>query len=283
MTDRPVTIISSHTDPDTATALAERLLSDDAPEKVETTVAVPFIEPPPDTSVRLPGGGIMDPDGTFHDEAVVRELTGADEEALSKADATKSMSRYVQVLVRRGTESIGKYEKLDDNLLGELLVGDREMLILAIRRATYGNDLKLTLVCPSCTAAVDATFDLSSDIPIDDMGDERKRIIEVPLRRGRTAKVRIATAADQDAVLALQGKTVAEMNSAYLARCLVSIDGMPCTRETVLGLGIRDRQAIIKAMNEAQPGPKYGEVNLECPGCGRDFPMQIGIMELFRG
>jgi hypothetical protein len=131
---------------------------------------------------------------------------------------------------------------------------------------------------------VDAKFDLATEIPITTFEDPTKRTLEITLRDGKVAKVRIPTAADQDAVLALTAKTVAEMNTIMLARCLVSIDGMPSIgKETVLSMGLMDRRKIVAALNEAQPGPTYGEVSLECPGCGRDFPMQIGIIELFRG
>lgn len=283
MTDRPVKVLSSATDPEAAAAAAAQILGEQDEKRNDNMVAVPFIAPPPETNVTLPGGGIMDADGTFHDDAIVRELTGADEEALSKADATKNMARYVQTLLKRGTERIGKYENPDERLLGELLVGDREMLLLAIRRATYGDEMKLTLICPSCTSAVDASFDLASEIPIVDFGDERKRILDVTLRDGRVAKVRIPTAEDQDTVLAMPNKTVPEMNTIMLARCLISIDDMPAGKDAVLNLGLMDRRTLVTTLNESQPGPKYGEVSLECPGCGRSFPMQISILELFRG
>jgi hypothetical protein len=277
-------VVSSSTDPEAANALAQSILSGEGEKPDTNMVQVPFIPPPPDTAVKLPGGGLMDADGTLHDDAVVRELTGADEEALSKADATKNMARYVQTITKRGTERIGKYENPDENLLGELLVGDREMLLLAIRRATYGDDMTLTLICPSCASAVDASFDLGTEIPIVDFGDEKKRTLEIRLRDGRMARVRIPTAADQDYVLGLANKTVPEMNTIMMARCMISIDDMPITgQDAVRALGIMDRRTIVKALNEAQPGPKYGEVSLECPGCGRDFPLQIDILSLFRG
>jgi hypothetical protein len=276
-------VISSAADPEAADAAAKTILGEEE-KKPENMVTVPFIPPPPDTAIKLPGGGLLDADGTMHDDAVVKELTGADEEALSKADATKNMARYVQTITKRGTERIGKYENLDEKLLGELLIGDREMLLLAIRRATYGDEMKLTLICPSCTSAVDASFDLGTEIPIVDFGDEKKRYLDIKLRDGRMAKVRIPMAADQDFVLGMTNKTVPEMNTIMLARCIVSIDDMPITgQDAVRHLGIMDRRTIVKELNESQPGPKYGEVNLECPGCGRDFPLQIGILELFRG
>jgi len=279
--------ISAATDPEGASALAARIMAEanqeDTASQGPPIVEVPFIDPPPDTTVRLPGGGLLDPDGTVHDVAVVRELNGADEEVLSKIEANKSQIKFVQTLVRLGTESIGDYSKLDDKLMGELLVGDRETLLLAIRRATYGDEMNLTLVCPSCVSAVEAKFDLASEIPIKELEHPNRRV-EVKLRNGQVAVLGIPTAADQDAILSMPGKTNAEMNTALIGRCLITIDGMPATgRSAALGLGAVDRRKISEALVEAQPGPKYGEVNLDCPGCGREFPLQVGLAELFRG
>lgn len=281
--DRPM-VVSSDQNPEEAARLAQDILDEANEEKGPKTIEVPFIEPPPDTVVRLPGGGLMDSDGTLHDEAVVKELTGSDEEALSKAEVTKTLGRYIQVLVRRGTESIGAYQHPDDKLLGELLIGDREALILAIRRATYGDELKLTVVCPSCTSAVDVTYDLATEIPITEMEDKYKRDIGVKLRDGRHALFRIPTCADQDALYATQNKTMSEMNSVLMSRCLISIDGQPVQgRNAVLALGIRDRKKIVAALNGAQPGPKYNEIDIECPSCGAESPLQVRLLDLFRG
>lgn len=285
--NRPTMVVSSSESPEAAAHLAQSILQDASEDttKEETgTVSIPFITPPPDTLVRLPGGGILDPHGGINDEAEVRELTGADEEILSKAEATKSMARYVQMLVKRGTVRIGSYEKLTDDLLSELLIGDREALILAIRRATYGDELKLTVVCPACTSSVEVTYDLATEIPTTTLEDPTQRVLEVSLRKGGVARVRIPTCEDQDAVFSVTNKTLSEMNSMLMARCLVTINGQPAQgRESVLALGIMDRQKIVEVMNGAQPGPKYNEVQIECPSCGAESPLRVRLLDLFRG
>jgi len=284
--ERP-TVISTSTDPEAAAALAASILSDDKQEDEEgvPTVAVPFIQPPPESVFELPGGGIIDADGTRHSEIEVRELTGADEEALSKAEINKTMDRYMNEIVKRGLVRVGEHEApINPTLLGELLVGDREMVLLAIRRATYGDSMELTMICPACASAVDANYDLANEIPIRKLEDPMQRRIEVKLRDGRTAIARLPTAADQDALLRLTGKTLPEANSVLLSRCLITIDGMPANSlAAVQNLGIIDRRTILDEMTDIQPGPKYGEVMVECPGCGRESPSVITLMNLFRG
>lgn len=282
--DRPMSI-TTEDNPELASAVAAKLLSDDdTEEKGVPTVAVPFIAPPPESVFKLPGGGLLDPNGVLHDEVEVKELTGADEEALSKAEVTKSMSRYITTIVKRGLVRIGAHEKPDDKLLSELLVGDREMIELAIRRATYGDELELTMVCPNCSTAVDAVYDLATEIPIRKLDDPFKRTVEVEMRDGRVAVARLPVAADQDVLLGLTGKTLAEANTVLLSRCLISIGGIPTGGVPVVqALGIMDRRAILDEMTKVQPGPKYGEVMVECPGCNSESPSVITLIDLFRG
>lgn len=282
--ERRPRMVSSSEDPERAAALAQEILGESTEkDEHEGMVAVPFIPTPPDVMVRLPGGGVRGPDGVFQDEAEVRELTGEDEEALSKIDPVKNYGRYVQTLVRRGTVRLGGVTEVTDDLLGELLVGDREMLTLAIRRATYGDELKVNLACPSCVSAVEATYDLATEIPISRLDDPSQRQIDVGLRRGRKAVVSIPTAADQDACLALSGKTRSEINSMLLGRCLVTIDGMAAQSVAVAkNLGMQDREVLLEALMSVQPGPRYEEVMVGCPGCNEEFPLRLGLLDLFR-
>lgn len=279
------TVISTDEDPEAAARLAASILSDDDKDDKDTgTVAVPFITPPPVGVYTLPGGGLIDADGTCHDEVEVRELTGADEERLSKAEANKNMGRYMQTIVKCGLVRIGEHERPSQRLLDELLIGDRSMILHAIRRATYGDEMALTMICPKCGAAIDANYDLANEIPIKKLDDLSQRRLEVKLRHDRVAVVRIPTAGDQDALFALQGKTLAEANTVLLSRCLISIDGMPAnSMEAALALGAKDRGTLLDEMTEAQPGPKYGEVMIECPGCNSESPSVISLLDLFRG
>lgn len=283
--DRPTMVISTEDNPELAASMAAKILSEDNKEDEGVpTVAVPFIQPPPESMFTLPGGGLIDADGTLHKEIEVRELTGADEEALSKAEVTKSMARYMNAIVKRGLVRIGEHDAPSEKLLGELLVGDREMVLLAIRRATYGNDMELTLICPNCAAAVDAKYDLATEIPIHTLDDPMQRRIEVTMRDGKVAVARLPTAADQDVLLGLTGKSLAEANTVLLSRCLITIDGVPAGgAEVAKGLGIKDRRLILDEMTDVQPGPKYGEVMVECPNCGGESPSVISLIDLFRG
>src|ERR1700722_14037906 len=113
-----------------------------------------FPQPVPPTSdlVELPGG--LD-NGTDVIRTVrFKELTGADEEALARASVSLYPFHFVNTLIECGVVNLGDEPKSrNKELLKQILVGDRDAIILGIRRATYGDEIELTnWVCPNCKA-----------------------------------------------------------------------------------------------------------------------------------
>lgn len=245
----------------------------------------PVLDDPPDTTVILPAGYI-DNTGRREQRATVRELTGEDEERIAKAAKSKNPIDYVDALLIAGTETLGP-GTATPALLESLLIGDRDTLLLAIRRATYGDHLVFREVtCPACDAVFDTDIDLAEEVPIkesDGVGP-----IPVALRNG-TALIRPATGRDQRAVydLGLEA-TVPQMNTTLIACCLLELDGeevatLPDEPETVARkLGLKDRDTILEALMAAQPGPKYEEVKVSCPSCSKEYPLTLGVVDLFR-
>lgn len=234
-----------------------------------------------DDEVRLSAGYIKD--GTLYTSAVVRELNGEDEEALARARSNSvNMVRFTRTLLN-AVESIGDL-KFTPEMGRELLLGDREDLILGIRRATFGKDITFEdFLCPGCGEKLNITVDLST-IESKKLDDPEKREYEVPLRKG-VALVRIPTVADSDAVLEQPLLNEAEQNTLLLSRCVISINGQKVngSKDAVKRLGSSDRQAIIKFLAEIQPGPLYDEVKSKHEGCETEFPLYLTVDDLFRG
>lgn len=281
MTDTTTEYVDPTINPELANATIAAALRDDP-----TDQEPPSIEPPRDGLVRLPGGLPM-ADGSVRYDAEVQELNGAHEERLVKIRNSGDAARFVHALLACGVVSVGG-EKVTDEILDELLVGDREFLVLAIRDATYGPEIEVgTTVCDSCEEVFDLVVN-TEDIMIRRLSGERQ--FDVPLRKGGRASVRLPNGADQEAYLQDQNLTDAERNTILLSRCVVtltdkdgephSVPGFPSLVRD--GLGIRDRQAILKAINERQPGPRYDEVEHthECGGKNKAF---VGLVHLFPG
>ncbi len=256
------------------------------------TVKDPEPEAPPDTLVRLPGGLVR---GTLVIRAAeVRELTGEHEEALARAARAQpgSVVHFLNTLLECGTVRFGTEDPAQtSSLLKDTLVGDRDALLIGIRRATYGDDIELEgWKCPECGGEADLTIPLT-DIPVLKLERPAKdATFDVPLRRGRTAEVRLANGADQAAVFVVGEQTVAERDSILLGRCLLAVRDKDGTRHITTGtegaiarkLSLPDRHAILKELTERQPGPKFNDIKFTHSDCGKEVGLAVGLPDLFR-
>lgn len=262
----------------------EAILNSAAPED-----PIPDAPEPPDDLVKLPGG--ITRNGASVKTATVRELNGMDEEALSKALRSNNLIHFMDVLISRGTVSIGS-EHASRDLLKSLLIGDRDELALAIRIATYGDKIDIeNWECPHCKSILPISFSLNDedDIPRRRLDNPADTVFEVELRKGAKAKVRLPNGFDQEYIFEDANHTTAQRNSRMLEKCVLSYTN-PEGRETqvviqpsiVLSLSIPDRQKIIAEIAKRQPGPRYNEVKFRHDECGNEVALALGVADLFR-
>lgn len=237
----------------------------------------PTMSRPSDLTVTLPVP-LEHPEHGELTTATIRELTGADEEFFAKGrtDAAK-----MNKLVERGTEDIDGV-KVDARVVLAMPIGNRDALMLGIRRATYGDDLDLDLVC-RCGAENPITINLAEEIEVRKDGQHAV----VPFRRGGSAKVRWPNPGDEKALLDASEKnrtiTGPELNTILLGRVLVELNGEPAFGEvTARSLRMSDRGDLVLFLTKNQPGPLLDEVTHKCVECGRKSPVEVGYRELFR-
>lgn len=270
------TAISGLNSPEEANAATQALLKDDR------NTGRPRIDAPGENQVTLERGILRD--GTWHRDAEVRELNGYDEEALAAVGAGNAPQKVIETLLARGVVSVGG-EPMSRKLAGELLIGDRELLIMAIRRATFGDTLTFEqLPCSHCSELLDLTVPLGA-IPFVHLDDPERTEYEVPLRKGVTAVVRMPTGDDQEVVFAVRDNR-AKQDSAILSRCvlrLVQADGTEVPRPPAQTLSWADRQAILQFLVDTQPGPRLAEFTFTHDTCGEEVSLPINLAVLFRG
>lgn len=229
----------------------------------------------PVTSVRLPGG-YESRDGMVYD-VEVRELTGEDEEALAKAP---TVARVLMTILNRATVRIGD-EKATPKMLDDMLAGDRETVLLQIRKATYGAQEEFILHCIECSGQQKTTVDLDTDVTIKTLEDPNDRRWTMHLRVGEV-QVQLPDGSMQRKVAGAQDKTVPELNTLLISECLVTVNGSPSLGlGTARSLGLADRQAIIEEIAKRQPGPELGEVVKQCETCSADIPIPLNLAQLF--
>lgn len=250
---------------------------------------LPVPDLPPDDLVTLPGG-LIDA-GQITRTVVVRELTGEDEEALARATRSGNFFHYIDTLLERGTVSVGAHTEETDvrKQLKNLLVGDRDAVVLGIRRATYGEDIQIrNWVCPSCGDESDISMTLD-DIPVGEMDDPlTESTFTVKLRRGRSARVRLANGYDQAAVFENLKLSQAERDTLLLSRCvmiLAEADGSERTLagfpSVARGMSMPDRKTILREMYDRQPGPRFNDIKHVHGACGKEVTIAVNIDSLF--
>lgn len=255
---------------------------------IDSTVSdYPTPEFPPDDTVTLPGG--LQVGERLITEVQVRELTGDDEEALARVTSPQNYNpfRYVDTLIECGTVSVGD-AKDTKRALRDLLIGDRDAILMGIRRATYGNDIKLPgWICPVCEQTADLAMELD-DIPVRELKNLDEVVFDVELRRGRKARVRLSTGHDQAAIFESMKYTQAERDTIMLSRCVLVLTGEDGTERSLAGfpslargMAMPDRKKIIRELNERAPGPRFNEIPYTHGACGSEVKLAVTIDDLF--
>ena len=242
----------------------------------------PVIEELPDTYVLLPAGIIVD-DKVVQD-AEVQELNGEHEEKLAKSRLTNNPAKYINTLLQCGTVAIGD-SPATPAVIESLIQGDLDMLMIGIRRATFGDIFEVFNVeCPHCGTFNDMEMNLK-DIPVKKLDDPTVREFVVPLRRGRKAKVQFPTGAVQTEIFKTQ-LTIPEMNHITLAACILSFTEADGSEVMCNGLAhvkkmsVPDRNTVEKFIVDNQPGPRYDQVVAPCHSCEGEVlvPLNVGIL-----
>lgn len=268
-------------------ALADPGRVNDLIAKLTGSDQIPMIPDAPGDFVSLPGGLFYN--GQIYRTAQVKELTGADEEALAKAIASNNMFHFMDTLLTRGVIRVGDQAATPD-MLSNMLLGDRDELLIAIRAATYGPDFELEgWTCPHCGGQTDLKFSLATSIErVPLAAQEGEPSFEIDLRRGAKALVRFPTGADQKAC-SDPSWTATERNSEMLRRCVKQItrpDGSSIHVQAFPGaiaeMNIPDRRRIIAAIGEQQPGPRYSNIQFVHAECQKEVTLALSLVDLFR-
>ena len=100
--------------------------------------------------------GYRDENGVVHTEFQVREMTGVEEEAISRNEIKSNGGKVIRTLIERCCTRIGTYEQsaLKERewreIVQSLTVGDQDYIMLKIREVTIGKEIEVAHKCPNC-------------------------------------------------------------------------------------------------------------------------------------
>ena len=235
--------------------------------------------------------GVRDPSGNVARDARLRKLTGHEEELLY--DPTLSAGRLITELLRRCVTALGDLPTpLAPELVWQLTVADRDLLLVELRRHSLGDRLRALYTCPSCGAEVAVDEDLAQ-IPTREAGEHLQvtvRLVDGYLDRSGVLHdevvLRAPTGEDQDQVLRMTGHDPLRARDALLLRCIVRFGKL--RRAELEGLGLKllrdltlgDRRAIFQAMEEQLPGVDFRR-RARCGACGGRFETVLDATDFF--
>ena len=213
----------------------------------------------------MPGGLVLD-DGRRLGRAELRPLTGREEEWLTQHAGTASAHLATKLLS-------ACFVRLEDvpvnsDIIARLLAGDRDYLILQLRRLTLGDRFAAVFSCPACKRAMDVEF-LAQDIAIEPRPQNAAVYTWASDDAQRVVRYRLPNGADQEAVADLSTGDAVE---ALLARCVIDDGGTP--------LSVEERAAVIAEMDAHAPQIDL-ELELNCPECGHSFTTPFDCTSFF--
>ncbi len=232
-------------------------------------------------------GGYIDETGQIHKEVGLVPLSGREEELLVNT-AGRGGAAQVSTILSCCVKQIGTIEKISEDLIRQLLVGDRQYLMLKLREFTFGERVQATVACPwsGCDTDVDVSFNIS-DIPIKDANltslIHKCELSDTPEKETYTVRFRLPNGDDQEALSKLMNENNALASSNLLWRCIQSIgETVTPNLDQVRDLSSHARNQIEQQMQNLAPDM---ELNMEavCPECDRSFTIPFDLQEFFFG
>ena len=242
--------------------------------------------------IELPGG-YVDARGIIHREAEILPLSGFDEELLANHQNSESTS-LVTLVLSRCVMRIGNISPVSGQLISDLLVADRQYLLLKLREATFGDRINANLFCPwpDCGKRIGMEFS-THDIPVINSkdkgpaftmelspdaafaGDNGESFTEVQFR--------LPNGNDQETVSPLLADNESKALALLLGRCIMKIGPINNpAQEVIQKLSPLARFEIEKKMEDI--GPKV-ELDMEtsCPECDREFAVPFDLQDFIFG
>lgn len=236
-------------------------------------------------------GGFVDEAGLLHREFELAALTGQDEELLSEARRKESASLVTRT-ISRCVCRIGDIQPVSEAMARQLLVADRQYLLLKLRQMTFGDRVHANIFCPwpGCGKQVSIDFKID-DVPVKESTDKGPlyTMILSPDAVGEGAPAdrqihfRLPNGGDQELISPLLAENEARALTLLLRRCVQRIGQFELTDEGQLeALSPLARKEIELEMERLAPKVEL-DMEMNCPECGRLFMAPFDLQSFFFG
>jgi hypothetical protein len=228
-------------------------------------------------AVTIPGGLVSG--GQWYRDARLNPITGLEEEFLIEEGRWLSPAARVTELLTRCLDRLGPVQPVDVHTVRQLAVGDREALLLHLRRITLGDRLSCVLQCPACEKKMDLDLSVGDlllppypheshihETSIDD-GDSSYRVV-----------FRTPNGGDQEAASALAAESVTTAEDLVFRRCVSRL--ATASGQEIESVPEAVRRVLPARMAELDPQAEL-LLDLACPECATQFVVPFDIADYF--
>lgn len=235
----------------------------------------------------LPGGYYQE--GELYKEVELRPLTGQEEEIIAESSANENRAKLITSILINCVLRIGPIREITAEMIRNLLVVDRDYLILRLRQLTFGSKVEGITSCPECKQKIDIDFDLN-DIEIEQKNGLKSTFLMKLSKRAaykdkgaihQEVEFRLPNGADQEEIAPWVGVNEAKALTELYARCIKRIGSIKeVTPNLIRSLSMLARREIEARMREIVPAldPK---MEVKCPYCNSNFVNNFDIYAFF--
>lgn len=229
--------------------------------------------------------GYTDKDGITHDTFTLREMTGADEEYVNRSDIKSNGVKVSTALLARCVTSIGTLTRKSvggpkewEDIIKHLYVGDRDVMLLELRRLSIGEEIEVTHTCPNpaCKAKLNTVVNVD-ELEITEFNGIKEIPFELPKgfvdKKGnlhKTGVMRRPNGLDGELLTPIAKNNMAKAETALLTRLCKFDDGVYIDDSVIANLSVKDRNYLQKQLNDNFFGVNMS-VDVMCDRCGESF------------
>jgi hypothetical protein len=229
--------------------------------------------------VTLPAGLWVD--GVCQREAELRPLIGNDEALLLEKNPTLLPAEQTTLQITRCLTRLGSIDQITPNIVRSLTVGDREALLLHLRRLTFGDTMQCTVNCPNLNCGERMDIDLRvSDLLLPPYSEPRE-LYERTINQNDVAckvRFRLPTGGDQEEVATLAMSDPEAAVDLLIKRCVEKVTTEEDVTVELESCLIADQ--LSRLMFELDPQAEV-KLNLACPYCGQSSSALLDASTFF--
>jgi len=201
--------------------------------------------------------------------AWLHPITGHEQEFLLQEGSRLPVAARVTQLIARCLQRLGPLEPVNADTVRRLSVGDREALLLHLRRVTLGESISCLLVCPSCANKMDLDLQVSELLlpPYSDAKVEYEAEINDGERCYRVI-FRLPNGEDQEAAAVKATESLDSAAEFVLRRCVERVT--TAGDKSISDLPPALVHALPEKMAELDPQADV-LLDLTCPECSAKF------------